>query len=106
MMLGGRRLKAFFSGKTRAIKGRDILLRFKKNDENLKRFAFIVSGPKKSAVARNLTRRRLSEIIRAESGAIPGGWDAVFSVRLSQKKAIGFAELKEDAKNVLHKAHF
>jgi len=104
--LGRRELAVFFSGKTRAIKEGDILLRIKPNSRNLKRFAFIVSGPKKSAAARNLTRRRLNEIIRDEIREIPPGWDMVFSVRLSTKKAFSFSELKKDAKDVLHKAGF
>mgnify|MGYP001574693424 CR=1 FL=1 len=104
MRLGRRELRVFFLGKHSAIKGRNVLLREKKNSGLLKRFAFMVSGPKKSAAARNLTRRRLYEIIRAEASVIPPGWDLVFSTKLSQKKAIGFLELKEDLKNVLHKA--
>ncbi len=104
--LGRQELAVFFSGKIRAIKEGDILLRIKQNNKSLNRFAFVVSGPKKSAAARNLTRRRLNEIIRNEAGEIPPGWDMVFSARLSAKKALGFSELKKDARNVLHKAGF
>ena len=104
MRLGRRELRVFFLGKHSAVRGRNVLLRMKKNRENLNRFAFMVSGPKKSAAARNLTRRRLYEIMRAEARAIPPGWDMIFSTRLQQKKAVGFLELKADLKNVLHKA--
>lgn len=77
-------------------------LRCRKTGKTPSKFAFIVSGPKKSAIARNLARRRMSESVRLIIKALPGGFDMVFFLKLGQdKKAPKFSELKKDIIDVV-----
>jgi|SRR3989344_4074772 len=95
-------IERFFSGKFKSCKLGDILLRVGKNENSAPRFAFIVSSSvKRNAVARNLTRRRMSEISKELSPKINNGLDLVFSFKLLSKKAPSFGVLKEDMEKLL-----
>lgn len=95
-------IENFFKNRFKSFKLGGILLRVAKNDEKIPRFAFMVSSSiKKNAVARNLTRRRMSEIARSILPKISNGLDFVFSLKLSQKKSPSFASLKNDMINLL-----
>lgn len=82
----------------------DITLKYTNNDLKHCRLAEIISKKaSKSAVQRNLLRRRLKEIIRVEYLNKMGNWDMVFIVRSGLLKK-DFAELKEIVRVVLEKA--
>lgn len=95
-------IEKFFKNKFKSFKLGGILLRIAQNHEKTPRFAFMVSSSiKKNAVARNLTRRRMSEIARSIQPKISNGFDFIFSLKLSGKKAPSFASLKNDMINLL-----
>ena len=51
------------------------------NELEVTRCGFVVSRRVGNAVLRNRVRRRLREIVRRRLGALPRGWDLVFSAR-------------------------
>ncbi len=82
--------------------GNFLILRFLKNDENIGRFAFIVSKKVSlKAVDRNKIRRRLSEATK-EYREMLAGTDVVFIV-LPQAKLKNFLEIKEEVSVLLNK---
>lgn len=100
--LGKRDIEKFFKGKFKVFKSGEILLRAKRGDEKVLKFAFIISSSiKRNAVARNLTRRRMSEIAKELAPKISGGLELVFSFKLLQKRAPSFSSLKSDMINLL-----
>lgn len=79
-----------------------ILLRYQRKQEHKPKVAFVVSGPKKSAIARNLAKRRMSEIVVSQLNKIPKRYDMVFSFKLGQdKKVPATTEFKKDIVNVI-----
>lgn len=100
--LGRKELGLFYKKKSFFKKGAFIILRFCRNQKGSSRFAFVVSGPKKSAVSRNLARRRMSEIARTQIDGFPKGIDMVFFLKLGQdRKVPKFNELKKDIINAV-----
>ena len=90
-------------------KGRSVImggitLKYANNDLKHCRLAEIISKKvSKSAVQRNLLRRRLKEIIRTEYLNKIGNWDMVFIVRPELLKK-DFAGLKDIVRLILEKA--
>lgn len=83
-------------------KGSFLILRFLKNNENIIRFAIIVSKKVSlKAVNRNKIRRRMSEAIKKYKET-PIGMDIVFIV-LPQAKGKSFLEIKEEVGALLNK---
>lgn len=79
-------------------------MRAMRNQKNINRFAFVVSGVKpKGAALRNLARRRMAEAVRAMSATIPPGWDVIFFLKLNERRVPPFSALKEDIKYVISK---
>ena len=102
LKLNRKELGLFYKKKSFLKKCDFITLRFARNKRAGTKFAFIVSGPKKSAVPRNLTRRRMSEIVRVRINSFPEGLDAVFFFKMDKtKKAPKFKDLKKDINNVI-----
>lgn len=78
------------------------MLRYQRKQKHKSKVAFVVSGPKKSAVARNLAKRRMSEIVASEFNKLPKSYDLVFCFKLGQdKKAPSTNEFKKDIVNVI-----
>jgi len=95
--LAKKDIERFFAGRFKNYKLNNILLRVARNESGAPKFAFIVSSSiKRNAVARNLLRRRMSEISKELSPGINKGLDLVFSFKLLQKKAVPFKQLKDD----------
>jgi ribonuclease P protein component len=68
------------------------------------RFGFVVS--KRVAVRaheRNLVRRRLRELARAELGTLPGGYDVIINAQPAARSA-GYQELGSAVRRVLQRA--
>ena len=105
LRLTKREIKLFFNSKPRYTKGGYVVLRYLKNKKPHSRFAFIVSGPKKFAVGRNLARRRMSEAVELVYNKIPPGYDLVFFLKLVEKKVPTFKLIKEETNNVLNKSN-
>ena len=109
LRLGRADLAKIFRSKTRSFRGKIISARILHNEKQKNRFAFIVSGPKnRGAVLRNLTKRRMSEAVKSFLKTIlPArppdrrGRGVVFFIKLSERKAPSFKEIKEDIKYVL-----
>src|SRR3989344_79120 len=100
--LGRADLAKVFMSKTRSFRGKIVSVRVSLNNKQKTRFAFIVPGPKKRGAAlRNLARRRMSEAAKSFLKAIPAGRDIVFFIKLLERKAPSFAEIREDIKYVL-----
>ena len=79
--------------KGRSFKNKLFILRFTNNDLNQNRFGFVVSlKVSKKATVRNKTRRRLSEIIKAEK--VKPGTDLVL-IALPGIEKKEFSEIKE-----------
>lgn len=87
-------LNAFFKSKTKQIRGNFLSARILLNKFQYSRFAFVVSGPKKSAAKRNLLKRRLSELVRNHKNK-PKNMDVVFFLRIADD-VINFERLKQD----------
>lgn len=78
------------------------MLRYQRRQKHKAKIAFAVSGPKKSAAARNLAKRRMSEIVASEFHKLPKSYDMVFSFKLRQDKKVPLAnEFKKDIVNVV-----
>lgn len=87
----------FFAERFKVYRAKKTTLRISRNGLNVLRTAFIISsGVKKNAVARNKTRRRMSEIVRSLFPHIKIGYDLIFSYKLEDKKAPSFEDLKND----------
>jgi len=71
--------------------------------ETQTRLGFTVSGRVGGAVVRNRVRRRLREIVRAQSADLSPGWDHVLIARPKAPQA-DFAVLKEEIRCLLGKA--
>ena len=100
--MGKKDIEKFFEGRFRNYKFGSVLLRVARNESKMPMFAFIISSSlKRNAVARNLTRRRMSEIAVELAPKINNGLNLVFSFKLSQKKAPSFQGLKDDMINLL-----
>jgi len=88
--------------KGKLARGNFLIIRFLKNNENINRFAFIVSKKVSlKAVDRNKIRRRLFEATK-EYKKIPAGMDVIFIV-LPTAKQQKFLEIKEEACTLLDK---
>ena len=75
----------FKAGKFFRVPG--LAIRFKKNNLELSRFGFVVSGKElKKAVERNLVKRRAREIIRKNISDIKKGYDVLFIFSKDVKK--------------------
>ena len=102
-------LAKLFRSKTRSFRGKIISVRTLNNERQANRFAFIVSGPKnRGAALRNLVKRRVSEAAKSflktmHAARLPDGQgrDVVFFIKLSERFAPSFKEIKEDIKYVL-----
>ena len=71
------------------------------NDRELSRFGFIVSArAAKKAVARNLLRRRMSEIIRLNLKKIKNGFDVVLAAKF-KLAGLGYEEMKKSLLDLL-----
>lgn len=110
LRLGRRDLDLFFRKRSKFTKGDVISARFTENNLNYSRFAFVVSFEDKQkrkgrAVLRNILRRRMSEAVRSFADDIKPGADMVFFIKLKDRTAPKYAELKEDIKYVLSKSH-
>lgn len=93
-------IERFFAGKFRTYRAQKTMLRVSKNNSNFVRKSFMVSSVvKKNAVARNKTRRRMTEIVRSMN-LLPGH-DFVFSLKLEEKKPYSFKFLEEEIKKLL-----
>ena len=108
--LDRKALDSFFKKKTGYTAGNLIYIRYIKNNLNNSRFGVVVSfaaeQPKKGrAVLRNLTKRRILEISRQITKNIGTGLDVVFFVKIKNRQAPKFAELKEDILYVLYRSH-
>jgi len=102
LRLGRADLAKIFRLKTRSFRGKIVSVRVFRNEKQKNRFAFIVSGPKnRGAALRNLVKRRVSEAAKSFIKTIPIGRDVVFFIKLSERKAPSFAEIKEDIKYAL-----
>ena len=102
LRLGRADLAKIFKSKTRSFRGKIVSVIVFRNDKQKNRFAFIVSGPKnRGAALRNLARRRMSEAAKSFLKTIPIGRDVVFFIKLSERFAPSFKEIKEDIKYVL-----
>lgn len=101
LRLKKRDIELFFKKKTQYLRGGFVYMRYTKNNTTKNRFAFVVSGPKKSAAARNLTRRRMSEIIKEHEVKIKGGFDIILFIKLIEKKSPKYEALKKDINYVL-----
>ena len=100
--LNSKELGLFFKDKSFFRKGRLVVLRYRKSLKKHPKFAFVVSGPKRSAVARNLARRRIAGIVRSELQNRQKNIDMVFFLKLGQdRKVPKFNELKTDIINVV-----
>ena len=78
-----------------------LVLRALPNDLEFSRYGFSVSKRVGNAVTRNRVKRRLREIMRAET--LNPAWDIVFIVRAPAANA-DYATLKKDAAGLLEKA--
>lgn len=102
LRLNRRELNLFFKKKSIFKKGTIVSLRYQNKQAYKPKAAFIVSGPKKSAAARNLARRRISEIVAAEFNRLPKNRDTVFFFKLGQDKKVPTnKEFKKDIINVI-----
>lgn len=100
--LNRKELSLFFKQKYFFKKGAAVLLRYQRKQKHKSKVAFVVSGPKKSAVARNLAKRRMSEIVASAFNQLPKSYDMVFSFKLGQDKKVPSAdEFKKDIVNVI-----
>ncbi len=61
----------------------NLVLFIKKNDYNYNRFGFTAAKKIKKAVSRNIIRRRLKEIVRANEYNLKEGYDIVFMARVN-----------------------
>lgn len=98
-----KEIKTLFA-KGKSVFGNSVIIRYRRNDFNFPRFAFVV-GTKvsKKAVDRNKIKRRLRAIVYKQLGNIMSGVDIVFLVR---KEALGasFAKLETQVHEALAKA--
>lgn len=95
-----KEIEKFFAGRFKTYRATKTILRIQKNNLNSARIAFIVSSAvKKNAVARNKTRRRMSEITRKID--LNPGADLIFSVKLTDKRPYLFKFLKEEIEKLL-----
>ena len=78
-----------------------LVLRMLPNGLDHSRFGFVVSKRIGNAVARNLVKRRLREVVRHNK--IKDGWDAVLIARRGAANA-DFMQLKQAANNLLRRA--
>jgi|SRR3989344_394829 len=100
--LSKKDLKEFFGKRPRVFHGNLLLLRVCPQNLGFSRTAFIISSSvKRNAPARNLTRRRISEVVRLILPEIKKGLDLVFSHKLENKKAPSFKVLKDDILKLL-----
>lgn len=114
--LDRKSLNTFFKKKTASQPGNLLYLRYTINTLNIPRCAVIVSFAegktrKGRAVIRNLTKRRIMEVVDSLTSKIHPGFDMVFFVKIISKSASPagwsapkYAELKEDIIYVLHKS--
>lgn len=102
LRLNRKELNLFFKQKYFFKKGAVVLLRYQRKQKHKSKVEFVVSGPKKSAVARNLAKRRMSEIVASEFNQLPKSYDMVFSFKLGQDKRVPPTnEFKKDIINVI-----
>lgn len=100
--LNKKDLKEFFNKRSRVFRGNLLILRVAQQNQGFSRTAFIISSAvKRNAPARNLTRRRISEVVRLILPNAKKDLDLVFSYKLENKKAPSFANLKNDILNLL-----
>lgn len=93
-------IERFFAGRFKTYRAQKTTLRISKNNLNSARTAFIVSSAvKKNAVARNKTRRRITEVVRLLN--LSPGKDFVFSIKLEDKKPYSFKFIKEEIEKLL-----
>ena len=78
-----------------------LVLRVLPNGLDHSRFGFVVSKRIGNAVARNLVKRRLREVVRQYQ--VKEGWDAVFIARRGAADA-EFMQLKQAANNLLRRS--
>ena len=106
LRLGRKDLNDFFQSKSRYYRGGIVAMRAGRNKKDASRFAFVVSGVKRrgGAVLRNLARRRMAEVVRVLRAAIPPGWDVVFFLKITGRRAPLLSELKDDIKHVISKS--
>ncbi len=93
--LSKKEVKEFFESRPRVFYGRLLLLRVIPQKE-IKAAFIIGSAVKRNAPARNLTRRRMSEIVRTAIPDFKKNFYMTFSYRLKNKKAPSFKDLKDD----------
>jgi len=110
LRLDRKALEAFFKKKTGYAAGNLVYIRYIKNNLNRSRFGAVISfaagQPQKGrAVLRNLTKRRVLEVMHLLSKDAGSGLDMVFFVKIKGKQAPKFTELKKDILYVLHSAH-
>ena len=88
---------------SKSFKSSLFIFRISKNDLGLNRFGFVVSQKvSKKAVIRNKVRRRLAEIMRAQTGKIKNGTDLVIiALPIIGKKE--FVEIRETTEKSLIK---
>lgn len=100
--LSKKDLKEFFNKHPRIFRGNLLLLRVVPQNQDFSRVAFIISSAvRRNAPARNLTRRRMSEITRSILPEVKKRLDLVFSYKLENKKAPSFRNLKNDILKLL-----
>ena len=100
--LSKKDLKEFFGKRPRVFRGNLLLLRISPQNLGFSRAAFVISSSvKRNAPARNLTRRRINEVVRLILPEIKKGLDLVFSHKLENKKAPSFKALKDDILKLL-----
>lgn len=102
--IGKKDINAFIKSKSKLARGELVYLRFAPNNKEITRWAFVVStSSKRSAVIRNLTRRRMNEIAGILGKNMQKGWDLVFFVKIKNRLAPSYSSLKEHMTLILKK---
>ncbi len=93
--------KVYLEG--RGVRGRFLILRFKKGEGKKTRFGLAPARKIKNAVMRNRLKRRMREICRAHQDVIKGNYDIVINISSNATNA-SYGELVKDFLYVMGRA--
>lgn len=92
--------KVYQQGKSAA--NRNLVLYYRKNQENASRIGITVSKKVGKSVVRNLVKRRIRESLREWQALIPEGYDLVWIARISCREA-QYQTVNKAVKHLLRK---